>query len=534
MNERLKSIALWGVIGLLYLCLSIEEAHAQCPLNQADLENGGTFSGDCDITATSDVTIGALVDWTSGRMTILGGYNLIINSSYFVQNGATIDVDNGGLTVSSSGTLLVNSGGAVEINGSTSDLTVDGGTLTSAGNITVSDDFFVQNGGDFDLSAGTLDVTRDMYISGSGTTFDLTGSAQINDTDDINIANSAVALFGTGTVVNLIDNLVIDNASLTIEGTVENTDAGTGANDIILNGTANVTINAGADIKEIRDVTFGSGDGNATLTMNGGSLSLTDDFDFNNSTDNDNVVLNGGMLDIGGDLAVGTTNGSMSINTGSTVTVATVDGGTPTDEASLPSQINLNGGVFEVDGVSLPVVLLSFDAYYDPARNVVSMVWSTASELNNEGFHVQKSSDGHGYESIGFVKGNGTVNELCRYEFIDDQVSMGVHYYQLMQIDHDGTETIIVKTSIATQFGHGVTLYPNPVTEPVTLTALPNGVRQISIFTLNGMEVLSYSSSNVAQTEQVLNEFFQAIESGTYLIKVLTPHGQWVDRVIKP
>jgi hypothetical protein len=86
----------------------------------------------------------------------------------------------------------------------------------------------------------------------------------------------------------------------------------------------------------------------------------------------------------------------------------------------------------------LPVELISFIAY--PANNYIELEWITASEVNNDGFVVERSLDGITFEKIGYVDGNGTTNEKTIYTFQDDSVQYNrLYYYRLKQIDFDGT-----------------------------------------------------------------------------------------------
>jgi len=74
-----------------------------------------------------------------------------------------------------------------------------------------------------------------------------------------------------------------------------------------------------------------------------------------------------------------------------------------------------------MDSSTLPVELVSFAAYESVPG--VFLEWTTASELDNEGFEVQKSEDGVNISTIGFVSGNGTTSEEKHYEYLDHEVS---------------------------------------------------------------------------------------------------------------
>lgn len=96
--------------------------------------------------------------------------------------------------------------------------------------------------------------------------------------------------------------------------------------------------------------------------------------------------------------------------------------------------ITLNGNG-STGTTSLPVELISFTAESNKTENVLN--WTTASEVNNSHFEIQKSDDGVNFQSIGIVQGNGNSSEVNHYSFIDLNNSNN-SYYRLKQIDFDG------------------------------------------------------------------------------------------------
>jgi len=85
---------------------------------------------------------------------------------------------------------------------------------------------------------------------------------------------------------------------------------------------------------------------------------------------------------------------------------------------------------------SIPVELTSFSASIIPAG--VELNWSTASELNNDGFEIQRKTDNSEFITIGFVKGQGTSTQKNDYSFIDKNSTTGKYLYRLKQIDFNG------------------------------------------------------------------------------------------------
>jgi autotransporter-associated beta strand protein len=121
------------------------------------------------------------------------------------------------------------------------------------------------------------------------------------------------------------------------------------------------------------------------------------------------------------------------------------------------------------DGVSaLPVQLLHFDAILQNKNALLT--WSTATENNNSGFEIMKSTDGQKWKSIGFVKGAGTTFETQKYRFVDYAFNT-LAYYKLHQIDFNGIATpspVRMLQSAASETPK-VIVYPNPSNGKITV-----------------------------------------------------------------
>ena len=87
----------------------------------------------------------------------------------------------------------------------------------------------------------------------------------------------------------------------------------------------------------------------------------------------------------------------------------------------------------------LPIELINFTANCN-GNQVLS--WSTASELNNDYFTVERSDDGISFRDIGQVNGAGTSSQQHNYSFIDPQPVSGIVYYRLKQTDFNGQTSV--------------------------------------------------------------------------------------------
>ncbi len=91
-------------------------------------------------------------------------------------------------------------------------------------------------------------------------------------------------------------------------------------------------------------------------------------------------------------------------------------------------------------GNILPITLLSFTARATEA-GLVDAVWTTASEINNDYFTLQRSRDVQHWEVVGTVQGAGNSNNILNYLYTDDAPYTGTSYYRIKQTDFDGTFT---------------------------------------------------------------------------------------------
>jgi hypothetical protein len=89
-----------------------------------------------------------------------------------------------------------------------------------------------------------------------------------------------------------------------------------------------------------------------------------------------------------------------------------------------------------------PVELATFNV--TSLATALRLDWTTASEMNNHGFYVERRVKGEGENAwnkdLTFVPGAGTSNQVREYSFTDDKVVANTTYqYRLRQEDRDGS-----------------------------------------------------------------------------------------------
>jgi hypothetical protein len=113
----------------------------------------------------------------------------------------------------------------------------------------------------------------------------------------------------------------------------------------------------------------------------------------------------------------------------------------------------------------LPIELLDFSATYNGQG--VDLNWQTATEINNNYFTIERSSDGINYVEIAKVSSkalNGNSTSILSYYHLDPNNEPGTYYYRLKQTDYDGRfeysaiDVVVIAGSIEFSFN----VAPNP------------------------------------------------------------------------
>lgn len=157
--------------------------------------------------------------------------------------------------------------------------------------------------------------------------------------------------------------------------------------------------------------------------------------------------------------------------------------------------------------VPLPVSYIDFSGA-PRDDNSVGLTWATATEQNNDHFVVERSFDAKSFVEIGKVPSKSLVgNEGHQYGFIDVSPRKGINYYRLKQTDKAVSDAegpgfeysnIISVELKSNRFGEGVSVYPNPVSERISIESEEgDNVKDWKLLNTSGSTVLKGSSQSI-------------------------------------
>ena len=231
------------------------------------------------------------------------------------------------------------------------------------------------------------------------------------------------------------------------------------------------------------------------------------------------IPTSGAYLYVAADLSSGATGAAMASLADQTALTFT--------NASLTgtfSGANLSSG-----SVDLPVELTAFTAAATSSMAILK--WSTATEVNNTGFDVERcpmlnTAPATDWQKMGFVAGAGTSNAPHEYSFTDKNITSGRYTYRLKQIDRDGSfkysQSAEVEVGTVPQVYSLSQNYPDPFNPTTTITySLPGDENiRLAVYDILGSEVgVLVSGVQTAGSHQVMFSGSN-LGSGIYFYKL--------------
>jgi trimeric autotransporter adhesin len=158
----------------------------------------------------------------------------------------------------------------------------------------------------------------------------------------------------------------------------------------------------------------------------------------------------------------------------------------------------------------LPVTLLTFDAIAE--KNLVHLYWSTATEMNNDYFTIERSINCLKWDPVATVSGAGNSNVKLNYSALDEDPYPGLSYYRLKQTNFDGTSGYFQIRAVRMHDSAQELIYPNPAQTAIFI--LTNETEfKVEIINILGQVLITDFNKNRLDVSGLLN--------GMYTIRII-------------
>ncbi len=179
-----------------------------------------------------------------------------------------------------------------------------------------------------------------------------------------------------------------------------------------------------------------------------------------------------------------------------------------------------------------PVELTQFTA--NASAEGVVLNWTTATEVNNYGFEVERASirsqernysATDEWETIGFVEGHGNSNSPNEYSFVDTDKLSGTVSYRLKQLDVDGAfeyhDVVSVKLNGTMEYKLAQNS-PNPFnpSTQISFTIPEAGVVKLNVYNMLGEKVTELVNKNLEAGSHQYNFDASNLSSGIYFYSI--------------
>jgi uncharacterized repeat protein (TIGR02543 family) len=173
----------------------------------------------------------------------------------------------------------------------------------------------------------------------------------------------------------------------------------------------------------------------------------------------------------------------------------------------------------------LPVELIDFSAFCDDKTSHIN--WTTASEKNSDYFEVEVSTDLVSWSDVSQIDAAGNSSSKREYT-ISDNISRGLRYYRLVQVDFDGKQRIYEPISLNCGDSESVFLiYPNPTSGDFVVSIQNEKLSGEIAVTLNTADGKLISTKTSEATTGVQSIYFEnnLLRAGIYFVNVSDQFG---------
>ncbi len=159
---------------------------------------------------------------------------------------------------------------------------------------------------------------------------------------------------------------------------------------------------------------------------------------------------------------------------------------------------------------ALPIVLGDFDVNLERDKSV-AINWTTIQESNSDYFDLEWSTDAKVYKTIYTVSAQGESNTLSKYSYNHSDVSEGLNYYRLKQVDKNGELSRSNIKAVQIRSSSDLGFSPTRVIDNIQLSG---DVSSVEIFNTSGKIVRTFETQSMRFLD------VSSLRGGMYIIRL--------------
>jgi Domain of unknown function (DUF3244) len=166
-------------------------------------------------------------------------------------------------------------------------------------------------------------------------------------------------------------------------------------------------------------------------------------------------------------------------------------------------------------------------------KDEVELTWATATEINNDFFTIERSTDGRTFEEIAIIPGNGNTTEVSKYIHMDKNPERGLNYYRLKQTDYDGQfsysdlETVKFETE-----DNAIKIYPT-IVDDILMVETENDFDDELTIIIRDLTGRQYESFIIPTKTSRMELSLAALKPGSYFVVIYNNDRMETHRFIK-
>jgi hypothetical protein len=154
----------------------------------------------------------------------------------------------------------------------------------------------------------------------------------------------------------------------------------------------------------------------------------------------------------------------------------------------------------------------------------VQIEWTTLSELNNQGFYIERSKSSLNFENINWFESQGNSSIGFSYSLVDNEAPYGLIYYRIKQIDFDGQTAYSNIQSINNNSIMDVYQNKNSL-------IIKGGMDKYYMLNIYSMEGLLVYSTELEYLNSYYHLGFLHLEKGLYIISLVSDTDQFRKKI---